>query len=150
MSGGLSLVIDSREQKPYQFEGMPTKVRKLNVGDYTIDGFSDKFAVERKSIDDFATSLGTDRERFEREVIRAQNLDSFVVMIEEDKERIEEYGGTGSCPYYYSRLYPNTILGTVEKWPVKYEKLDFVWAGNRRKAKRKTLEKLAGWYANYE
>jgi hypothetical protein len=118
-------------------------------GDYTFEGFEDVFAVERKSLDDLAKSLGADRDRFEDEIQRAQRLYEFAVVIEAHRTEVSQYAGTKNCPNYYSGIYPNSILGTVDQWPQKYSTLDFYWCGNREGAKQKTLELLAKWYALY-
>lgn len=141
------IVVDSREQKPYTFPGIESVVEKtLDVGDYSLQGFEDRFAVERKTLNDLATSLGADRDRFEREIIRAQDLTEFVVVIEAPEDDVYDYAGTGACPNYYSAIYPNSIIGTVEKWPKKYDVLDFIWAESRAGGKQETLSKLDKWY----
>jgi ERCC4-type nuclease len=145
------VVVDTRENKPYQFPGVDSVVEKeLDVGDYSLTGFEDTFAVERKTLDDLATSLGSDRNRFEDEIIRAQSLSEFVVVIEAESDAVYDYAGTGACPNYYSAIYPNSIIGTVEKWPSKYETLDFCWAGNRAGGRQETLAKLDKWYLERE
>ena len=147
------ILIDSREQQPLKFPGVDTKEAYLETGDYTIEGFEDRFAVERKSINDLANSVGTDRDRFEAEIKRAQSMDEFVVVVEGTPEDIR----TGS---YYSQIHPNAVLGTVEKWPWKYDRLDFDWAGTdddgeslnltesqtKERAAAETLRLLDRWY----
>ena len=51
----MKILIDSRERLPVDFNryDTETEIRGLPVGDYSIPGFIDKTAVERKSIDDF-------------------------------------------------------------------------------------------------
>lgn len=131
------------------FPGQEVTAAQLNVGDYTYEGFEDVFAVERKTLDDLATSLGAERERFEAEVERAQGLDEFIVVIEADESEVYPYAGTKRCPNYFSNIYPNSVIGTVEKWPDKYATLDFNWAGGRGKAQQETLRLLDKWYLNY-
>lgn len=143
------IVIDDREKKPYQFTGVETIERRLDVGDYTYDGFADTFAVERKTLDDLATSVGSGRDRFEDEIKRAQSLSEFVVLIEAPSGDVYRYAGDGYCPNYYSNIYPNSVIGTVEKWPVKYSTLDFEWAGNRKDAEQRALSLLDKWYLTY-
>lgn len=165
----LALVIDNREKKPYSFPGVEkVKVTTLNVGDYTYAGFEDTFAVERKSLDDLATSVGADRLRFENEIRRANGfaerneagnplpgtkpdapLEEFVVVIEAPKGAVYDYRNVNHCPNYYSKIYPSSICGTVEKWPEKYDVLDFVWAGGREDARQETLRLLDEWYLKY-
>lgn len=146
----MKIIIDSREKLPYKFPGVDSVVYKqLNVGDYTLDGFEDRFSVERKSLNDLATSLGADRERFENEIKRAQDLDKFVVVIEADRSEVADFAHTNHCPNYYSKIYPKSIISTVESWPDKYSTLEFEWAGSREEAKQETLRLLDKWYVQH-
>ena len=108
----MRIVVDTRERKPYEFPGIETVEKKLDVGDYSVEGFEDVFAVERKSLNDFTRSVGTDRERFEREIVRGQSLNEFAVVIEADRADAE-------AGDYYSGIHPNAVLGTVHQWPLK-------------------------------
>jgi len=162
------IIVDYREQKPYKFPGEESRTEKLNVGDYTLEGFRDKFAVERKTLNDLATSVGTDRLRFENEIRRANGyanrneddnpipgtapnsaLDEFVVVIEADKRDLYKYAGRSSCPNYYSNIHPNSLIGTLESWPDKYQNLDFIFAGSRNGGCQETLRKLDQWYLKH-
>ncbi|WP_241160230.1 hypothetical protein [Desulfovibrio sp. ZJ369] len=49
----------------------------LTVGDYSLEGLTDKVAVERKELPDLVQCLGRERERFERELQRGMPLDAF-------------------------------------------------------------------------
>lgn len=149
---GTPILVDYREKKPYDFpgiDGSQIKEESLNVGDYTLVGFEDRFAVERKTLDDLATSLGTDRERFEDEVRRGQSLDEFVVVIEAPARDVYRYSNSSYCPNYYSNITPNSVIGTVEKWPDKYDTLRFLWANNRKGGMEETLRLLDKWYLKY-
>lgn len=166
---GVPIIRDHREKKPYEFPGVDTvHTAELNVGDYTLKGFEDVFAVERKTFDDFATSVGSDRLRFENEIRRANGYanrntagnpipgtkpDSpwkeFVVVIEASRDDLYRYKDKGHCPHYYSRINPNSVIGTVEKWPQKYDALEFIWAGDREGGKQETLAQLDKWYLKY-
>lgn len=165
----MKILVDHREKKPYQFPGVENvETVELNVGDYTLEGFEDVFAVERKTLDDLATSLGAERLRFENEIRRAnglaernsdgnpipytkpaQALEQFVVVIESPRSAVYNYAGEGACPNYYSRIYPNSIIGTVESWPDKYETLEFNWSKTREQAKQETLRLLDKWYVQH-
>jgi hypothetical protein len=158
------IVIDSREQLPYEFPAQETVIERLDVGDYTYEGHEHEFAVERKSLNDLANSVGTDRNRFENEIRRANGwaernedgnplpgtkpdyeLDNFVVVIEAPRQYVAHYAGTKSSPHYYSNIYPNSILGTLDSWRDKYETLDFIWSGSREEARQRTLQFLDQW-----
>lgn len=146
----MKVVVDTREKKPYKFPGIDSVVYEtLDVGDYTLDGFSEKFSVERKTLNDLATSMGSDRERFEAEIQRAQDLDKFAVVIEADRAEVADFAHTNNCPNYYSNLYPKTIISTVDGWPDKYQPLEFIWAGDREGGKQETLRLLDKWYLEF-
>ena len=133
------ILVDDREKKPYNFPGVETEEARLETGDYTVKGFEDRFAVERKSLNDLATSVGNNRDRFEAEIRRAQDFDNCTVMIEASRDDAQ-------AGAYYSQIHPNAVTGTVDKWPLKYGVLDFEWAGNREQATQETLRLLDRWY----
>lgn len=143
------IVVDSREKRPWDFPGMRTVEDTLNVGDYTYEGFEDCFAVERKSLNDLATSVGSERDRFEAEIRRAQTLQEFIVLIEAPKSHVYDYAGQSNSPKYYSRIHPNSVIGTLDSWPDKYANLDFEFCGNRIRARDECLAYLDKWYLEY-
>lgn len=145
----MNIIIDSLEGKPYTFPGMDVVRKRLNVGDYSIEGFEDRFAVERKTLDDLASSMGAERDRFEAEIKRAQSLDEFVVVIEGQRSDVEDYVGQKRCPNYFSKMFPASIIGTVDKWPQRYDTLTFDWCDNRQTAKQETLHYLDSWYLKH-
>jgi hypothetical protein len=164
-----TMVVDTREKRPYRFPGINDVVRKeLNVGDYTHEGFEDTYAVERKSLDDLATSLGAERNRFENEIRRANGwanrnedgnpipgtkpdraLAEFVVVIEAPRYDVADWRNNDYCPNYYSNIHPNSVMGTVESWPDKYDTLRFEWAGSREEARQRTLALLDKWFLQH-
>lgn len=165
-----TILVDQREKKPYDFPGIDeVQETHLTVGDYTHEGFEHDYAVERKTLDDLATSLGAERLRFENEIRRANGfaernkddnplpgtkpdhggLSEFIVVIEAHPKEVYRYSGKSSCPSYYSNIHPNSVIGTIEKWPTKYDTLDFQWAGNREGGKQETLHFLDKWYLEY-
>lgn len=138
-----TVIVDSREQKPYEFPEFDNVITDaLNVGDYSLHGIDREFAIERKTLDDLATSLGTDRDRFEREIKRAQTYKDFVVVIEAPAGAVYDFRDNSNCPNYYSNIHPNSIIGTVEKWPTKYDTLGFEWCDDRQGARDYTAEAL--------
>ena len=80
----LPIVRDSREQAPFTFSGLPVEVSvgALEAGDYSLHGFERRVAVERKELGDLVGCLGTDRERFQRELARLRGYDCAAVVVE--------------------------------------------------------------------
>lgn len=110
------VVIDTREQKPFGFDGLrcdvadgggpltvPTVRGTLKSGDYSLLGYETAVAVERKSLDDLYGTLGQGRERFERELVRLSSYRFAAVVIEGDWRAIL---GT----------YPDQLAGLVQEF----------------------------------
>ena len=64
----MKILIDSREQNPYSFSGFDVEpiTTALPSGDYSLPGFTDRVAVERKELNDLLGCLTHDRDRFKR------------------------------------------------------------------------------------
>ena len=81
----LRIIIDTREQRPWAFdlEDADCRVDTLRTGDYAIEG-DELFAIERKSLDDFLSTISTGWERFQREIVRMDVFVAKVVIVESD------------------------------------------------------------------
>src|SRR4030042_1436470 len=81
----MKILIDTREQMPFSFKGYEVEPEPatLPCGDYSLPGFQDRVAVERKELNDLIGCLMDDnRARFERELARARHYDLFAVVVE--------------------------------------------------------------------
>ncbi len=80
----LRVVVDTREQAPFTFMGLPVdvSVTTLEAGDYSLAGFERRVAVERKELQDLVGCLSGERARFERELARLRGYDAAAVVIE--------------------------------------------------------------------
>lgn len=57
-----TIIIDTREQQPWPFEHYTTASRKLDTGDYSIEGLEDIVCIERKkSVSEVANNLTESR-----------------------------------------------------------------------------------------
>ncbi|WP_027190869.1 ERCC4 domain-containing protein [Fundidesulfovibrio putealis] len=135
----LRIVVDTREQRPYQFEKYDVEAIRhtLKTGDYSLAGYEDRVAFERKSLDDLIGCLTTGRDRFERELARAKGLDLFAVIVEGTMQEVRE-------GRYRSRINPHAALQSIIAFQVRYG-TQFVWAGSRANAEYATywmLEKF--------
>ena len=144
------VVVDSREQLPYEFSGMigpsdealmvPTVVKGLPSGDYSIEGFEDQVAVERKSLDDLYGSVTWGRDRFEREIERLNSYQSAFVVIEATWQEImapSEYR-----PGWENRTEPRSVEGTIVAWSIRYSRVHWWACGDRRGAEQRTFSIL--------
>lgn len=91
MKNKLTIVIDSREQQPLDFYGCKDVdvVRKgLKTGDYSLLGYEDKIAFERKSAQDLIGTLIGGHERFAREIERSKSFDEFYLLVEKSPKEV--------------------------------------------------------------
>ena len=76
------IVIDSREQAPFEFTTLRARVDKLDTGDYSVYGLEHLVCVERKSLPDLLGCCGRERERFVRELQRMKAYRFRMLIIE--------------------------------------------------------------------
>ena len=125
----MRILIDSREQAPYLFRGfdVETEVVALPVGDYSLPGFTDKVAIERKELDDLISCLmNGNRDRFERELAKTRHFDLFAVVVQAPLLAV-------SRGQYRSEMKVQAALQSILTLQVRY-RVAFVWAGNRADA----------------
>lgn len=124
----MELIIDAREQCPFQFEGKlypDTWISKgtLQSGDYSLAGLENHVAIERKSLADLVQCLGRDRERFERELIRAKGLEYFAVVCEGSFRDLAN-------GHYRSKLPAHSASQSVAAFMARH-RTPFFFAGSR-------------------
>lgn len=117
------IVVDTREQTPFDFEGkFQTVPGTLQSGDYTIKGFEEHVAIERKSMSDLVGCTTTGRQRFKHELHRLRGFYCSAVIIECTVAEIIGHK-------YRSKVSPESVLGSCASWQVRYN-VPFIWAGS--------------------
>ena len=130
------IIRDTREQKGKGWEfrasancsGMERK--KLDVGDYAIEGMEDVIMVERKTFGDLWVTLSIQKnyERFLREIERAKNHRIKFLVIEAKLSDID--GGYG-----FSKVKPGNIHAKLVSLQVKHN-VHVVFAGRQDVARK--------------
>lgn len=151
-----TLIIDRREKHPYRFLGLradakfknvplaiPTAFGFLKSGDYSILGFEDRVAIERKSVVDLYSTLGQHRDRFQREHERMAALDFAAVVIEGSWDRVLNH------PPEWSRLLPKTVYRTALAWQIRYG-VHWIPCEDRRMGEVTTFRLLEKWWAEVQ
>jgi len=155
---GMVVVIDTREQNPF-FKRPPkglTIVRDtLKVGDYSLRGFEDEIAVERKDIHDFLKSISHDRKRFKSMLSSMSEYFRKFIVIEGGLSEvlspveIKKGIGTGDSVRPLSKKYvnmnPEAVFQTIVSIMVRYG-VAFFFAEDRRQAEKLTLSVLTKFY----
>jgi len=109
-------------------------IKKLDTGDYSLEGYEDLIMIERKSIPDLWGSLGQWRERFMKEMDRALEYPVRYLVIEGTLADINK-------GFRYSKLSPEYILATLTSLEVKYG-IHVVFTNKRQDIARAYVRKL--------
>jgi ERCC4-type nuclease len=133
------IVIDTREQAPFRFAGHQVKFGTLAAGDYSIDGFTDKVSIERKTLGDYLSSIGSGRDRFKRELVKLGALDVSAVVVEADHSHVS--GGQ----HPISKVPPEAATATMVAIWLDYRVPVFCCA-NRVEAEKFTLRVLQRFF----
>ncbi len=126
----LRIVIDTREQSPWAWEPCDAicEVHGLASGDYALyqdcepvrgrDSYAVRFAIERKSLEDFLGTISTGWDRFQRELDRMAGFPARVVIVEGDFKHVCFSGDVGCVsppPHNHPMLTPLFVARRVSE-----------------------------------
>ena len=122
----LRIIIDTREQRNEHIseflskKNVGTVSRKLDIGDYSAElpegSFERSFVIERKGgLDEVCGNFTADRERFERELLRAKAYGVKVFLLIENASWNDVF-----LHNYKSRLSEKALLASLFSWQVRY------------------------------
>ena len=132
--GGLIVAVDTREQLPWTF---PASQRvTLTTGDYSIVGYEDEIAIERKSLFDLLGSLTTGRDRFVRECQRLAEYPYAALVVEGTWQQF--------LADRRSKMHPNSRLGSLAAISERFG-IHPWFCGNRAEGQRLTERLLTRW-----
>lgn len=154
----LDVLVDSREQKPWTFQGYPVTTREvtLRTGDYTlaelcdydpeVDTYHPQYAVERKSGKDFLGSMTHRREAFKAEIKRAADWpEAMEVLVETPWETFADERDF----MRYRDVHPNQIKGSKDSWE-KWYNVEFTFCRDRAAAEQEAFDTLLGWARDHD
>ena len=132
----LRIIQDSREQCPFRFEGFNAvvEVAGLEAGDYSLQGFERRVAIERKSLPDLVACLGVERERFARELSRLRGYDCAAVVVEASADDLR-------AGHFRAKLNPEAAWQSVLAFAQRY-RIPFFWSDSRADAEETTFHLL--------
>ena len=107
-AGPATIIVDTREQEGYSFDPRlaATVKRALAAGDYSVAGLEGTVAVERKSIDDFVSTVIHGRERFRNELRKLAGYRAACVVVEAGVLDVLLHRYRGDA-------HPNAVLGSA-------------------------------------
>jgi len=106
--GPVRFIVDTREQEEYSFDPrlVATVRRALPAGDYSIEGLEDWVAVERKTLDDFVSTVIHSRARFREELRKLAGYRAACVVVEAGLIDVLQ-------KRYQGGAHPNAVLGNA-------------------------------------
>ncbi|MCY3008650.1 MAG: ERCC4 domain-containing protein [Planctomycetota bacterium] len=107
-------IIDSREQTPLDLEPLTTITESLTTGDYALAACPDVCRIERKSLQDLVACVGSERERFDREVQRLLAYPVRILVVESSWEAIESHEPV--FPQWRGKVTRESVLGSLMGW----------------------------------
>jgi ERCC4-type nuclease len=123
------IVIDTREQAPWGFD-CSTVCRKLDAGDYSVDGLEAAVAVERKSLKDFVSTVIHDFPRFAAELERLSRYEAACIVVEADLDRVLR----GLAADDLRGAAPASVMGAAAHISLRYG-VPVFWCGSRQAAR---------------
>ena len=120
----VTAIIDTREQLPLDLAPLRMERGTLVTGDYSIKGLEHVVSLERKSLDDLLGCIGSDRERFDREVQRLLGYPVRCLIVESSWQELERGGwrskvstaaAIGSCLGWIAAGLPIIMAGTHQR-----------------------------------
>ncbi len=137
----MTIVIDTREQESPLFgrypKGMSILCDTLRIGDYSLLGFEDKIAVERKQISDLITYCTSEKKKTKIKMEKLSRLEWAGLMIEARESDVYS-------PYYYSSVSPEAVRQAIASFSVRYNV--HIYIGDSEKCQRWMLDRLIKWY----
>ncbi len=142
-----SVIIDTREQQPLKLPKFSKN--KLDFGDYALTHpEKNKFSyIERKSLGDLVTTVGSSFERFVKEFERAEIAGAYLFVLIEEK--ITNCLNFNHLPWVSKkiRFTPEYIFHNIRTIIQQFPKSQFLFVDGRVEAKRVALKLL---YSNGE
>lgn len=137
----MKLICDSREKKNahilayFDRNGIQYEIRKLDVGDYMVDGGSVTVDTKR-SIDELASNMlnPKDHARFWREVKRAKDSGVHLVILVETN-RYKSIPDLASWKSKYSRISGRSVMDAIYRCHISYG-VDFLFCPKISTARR--------------
>jgi len=107
-AGPATIIIDTREQEPYSFDPRlaATARRALPAGDYSVEGLEQRVAVERKSLNDFVSTVIHGRARFQNELRKLAGYRATCIVVEAGVLDVLLHRYRGDA-------HPNAVLGSA-------------------------------------
>jgi hypothetical protein len=130
-----TIIVDTREQTPWEFENYATANKKLDTGDYSIEGLQDIFAIERKrTVSEIANNIT--EPRFKDVLERLEKFKHKFILLEFTLNNVMDYPVGSTVPkrmWHTLKITSKYILKYLTEINIKYN-IHTIYCGNRDNA----------------
>lgn len=144
------IIVDSREQNPWNFDTMEKSVSKLDTGDYSLKGMEEIFCIERKgSVSEFANNIT--EKRFKDVVERLSKVQHAFLLFEFDLEDVLIYPVGSNVPkrmWDKLRISPKFILKHINELQL-LQNVKVLFCGDASNAEKMALSLMRKAYEHY-
>jgi len=140
MAYDYTIIIDTREQQPWEFSHHATAIKKLDTGDYSIEGMEDILCIERKkSVSEIANNVT--EKRFKDVIDRMTPYKYSFMLFEFELEDILIYPVGSNVPkrmWDKIRISPNFILKNLIEFQLLHN-IKIIFCGSSSNAEKMSL-----------
>jgi ERCC4-type nuclease len=144
------IIVDTREQQPWEFNKMEKTVAKLDTGDYSLQGLEEFFCIERKgSVSEFANNIT--EKRFKDVVERLSKVQHAFLLFEFNLEDILRYPVGSTVPkrmWSKLRISPKFILKHLNELQLLHN-VKILFCGDAANAEKMALALMRKMYELY-
>lgn len=141
------IIVDTREQKPWQFEHQAKANHKLDTGDYSIEGYENLLAIERKrNVAEIANNIT--EKRFKDVVDRLSKIKHSYILLEFDLDDVMRYPVGSDIPkrlWDKIRISPSFIIKHLIDLQVD-SNIKVIFCGNSDNAEKIALSLMRKIY----
>lgn len=145
-----TIIVDSREQLPWEFGFHTTSRKKLNTGDYSIEGMESIFTIERKmSVSEIATNITENR--FKDVLDRLSKIPHAYMIMEFDVEDIYTFPVGSDIPkkmWDKLRIKGNYIMKILMQASIDHN-IHILFCGDSSNAERTAISLIKRIYEKY-
>lgn len=145
-----TIIVDTREQIPWEFGLHTTSKKKLDTGDYSMEGFEDIFVIERKrSVSEIANNIT--EHRFKDVLDRMHKIKHKFILFEFDLDDIYNYPVGSDVPKkIWDKLKINYkyILKYLSEIQIKYD-IHIIYCGCSENAEKMAVSLMKRIYDIY-
>ena len=145
-----TIIVDTREQTPWEFGFHTTSKQKLDTGDYSIENFENILAIERKrSVSELATNLSENR--FKDVLERLSKIKHPYMVFEFNIDEIYNFPVGSDIPkkmWDKLRISGNYIIKRLVEIQLEYG-IQVVFCGDATNAERFSISLMKRIYERY-